>query len=159
MHSIIVTVYAECMPFQGARAQRVEYLLLHAFHAKKYIVPDKISSHAKETKQVKRKTNNDVEDRNVDELNADDTSLDNDANQGKGKKGPSYAGGLVLEPKRGLYDKYILLLDFNSLYPSIIQVSNINSLPSFAATVAPTASILWVLMCWFYRNTIYALQL
>ncbi|CAA0833741.1 DNA polymerase alpha catalytic subunit, partial [Striga hermonthica] len=77
---------------QGARAQRVEYLLLHAFHAKKFIVPDKFSSQSKETRTAKRKIS---------------------------------GGGLVLEPKKGLYDKYILLLDFNSLYPSIIQEYNI----------------------------------
>ncbi|GMY11780.1 DNA polymerase alpha catalytic subunit [Fagus crenata] len=112
---------------QGARAQRVEYLLLHAFHAKKYVVPDKISSHMKEKNLTKRKINHGF-DGNFDELDVDDANLDNDAplsDHGKGKKGPAYAGGLVLEPKKGLYDKYILLLDFNSLYPSIIQEYNI----------------------------------
>uniref|UniRef100_A0A0D9V897 DNA polymerase n=1 Tax=Leersia perrieri TaxID=77586 RepID=A0A0D9V897_9ORYZ len=109
---------------QGARAQRVEYLLLHAFHAKKFIVPDKFA-HSKEFNSTKRKMNPDTEVANPDEA---DPSIDDEAHhvdQGKAKKGPSYAGGLVLEPKKGLYDKYVLLLDFNSLYPSIIQEYNI----------------------------------
>ncbi|EOX91455.1 DNA polymerase alpha catalytic subunit isoform 1 [Theobroma cacao] len=111
---------------QGARAQRVEYLLLHAFHAKKYIVPDKSSSYTKETKVSKKRINDGVGEGNVDEVDNNDVNFDETHNdRGKGKKGPAYAGGLVLEPKRGLYDKYVLLLDFNSLYPSIIQEYNI----------------------------------
>ncbi|KAK6923049.1 DNA-directed DNA polymerase, family B, exonuclease domain, partial [Dillenia turbinata] len=113
---------------QGARAQRVEYLLLHAFHAKKYIVPDKLSSSAKESKLPKRKGGYSADGTNADDLEMGDGSLEKESNHnkhGKGKKGPAYSGGLVLEPKKGLYDKYILLLDFNSLYPSIIQEYNI----------------------------------
>ncbi|XP_057948989.1 DNA polymerase alpha catalytic subunit isoform X3 [Malania oleifera] len=112
---------------QGARAQRVEYLLLHAFHAKKYMVPDKTSSHGKADKLAKRKMNHGLEDGNAD-LDIDDANFENNSahnDHGKGKRGPAYSGGLVLEPRRGLYDKLVLLLDFNSLYPSIIQEYNI----------------------------------
>ncbi|WJX55345.1 DNA-directed DNA polymerase [Trifolium repens] len=113
---------------QGARAQRVEYLLLHEFHKKKYIVPDKFSNNAKETKLTKRRVTHGPDNGNFDDADINDANYHNDASESdhkKSKKAASYAGGLVLEPKKGLYDKYILLLDFNSLYPSIIQEYNI----------------------------------
>ena len=88
---------------RGGRAERIEYLLLHAFNSLGYILPDK--------QMGKRKV----------EAEGDDES----EGAPKGKKKASYAGGLVLDPKKGFYDKFILLLDFNSLYPSIIQEYNI----------------------------------
>ncbi|KAG5880463.1 hypothetical protein JTB14_000568 [Gonioctena quinquepunctata] len=79
----------------GGRSERNEFLLLHAFSEKDYIVPDK---------EYKKK----------------DNTQSNSA-----RKKPTYSGGLVLDPKVGFYDKLILLMDFNSLYPSIIQEYNI----------------------------------
>lgn len=89
----------------GGRAERNEYILLHEFHRLKYIVPDK--TYGKKTTPVKQ----------------DDD--DPDAPKTKGKR-DKYKGGLVFDPKRGLWDTYILVMDFNSLYPSIIQEYNID---------------------------------
>ena len=81
---------------KGNRAERTDYLLLHEFHKLKYICPDK-------------------------------QTYDNDSSGGPKprREKAKYSGGLVLEPKKGLYDTFILLLDFNSLYPSIIQEYNL----------------------------------
>jgi len=93
----------------GTRAERNEYILLHEFYRNKYICPDKLSG-----KQL------DVM-RRAEEETPDD---EDDAVAG-GKKKDKYKGGLVFDPEKGLYDKHILVMDFNSLYPSIIQEYNI----------------------------------
>ena len=99
---IVGTVMSRTL--KGGRAERIEYLLLHAFTSLDYIVPDK--------QYGKRRVEHEEEGEGEAPVS------------GKRKKA-SYAGGLVLEPKKGFYDTYILLLDFNSLYPSIIQEYNI----------------------------------
>lgn len=81
----------------GTRSERNEYILLHRFHKNKYICPDKLPRE----KQMEKETTE---------------------SEGSKKK---FKGGLVFEPEKGLYDKFVLVMDFNSLYPSIIQEYNI----------------------------------
>jgi DNA polymerase alpha subunit A len=88
----------------GTRAERNEYILLHEFYKNKYICPDKIFGKAK--------------------TKTDEENLEGEEGVDVKKK-DKYKGGLVFEPEKGLYDKFILVMDFNSLYPSIIQEYNI----------------------------------
>ena len=87
---------------QNSRAERNEMLLMHEFYQQNYLFPDKY------------------------QYNFEDKALlEEEKTEKKNQKTQKYSGGLVLEPKKGLYDKYVLLLDFNSLYPSLIQEYNI----------------------------------
>jgi DNA polymerase alpha subunit A len=101
---------------RGQRAERIEYLLLHEFHAAKYVLPERKFPSDQGGKNKKAMEGEDDED--------DDVGGKVGGMSRKRAKA-AYSGGLVLEPKKGLYDTYILLLDFNSLYPSIIQEYNL----------------------------------
>lgn len=94
----------------GTRAGRNEFILLHEFHRNNYIVPDKEDKfHKNSNYQQEAKVEN----------NEDDSTTVTS------NKKPKYQGGLVFEPEKGLHKNYILVMDFNSLYPSIIQEFNI----------------------------------
>ncbi|CEP63900.1 DNA-directed DNA polymerase alpha catalytic subunit POL1 LALA0_S09e05006g [Lachancea lanzarotensis] len=93
----------------GTRAGRNEYILLHEFARNNYIVPDK------ETRQ----TRNQRQQRLREEAGEDAEELQVSSKKSK------YQGGLVFEPEKGLHKNYVLVMDFNSLYPSIIQEFNI----------------------------------
>ena len=105
--ALIVSGLCRNKTLNGGRAERNEYILLHEFHQKKYICPDK--TWGKKAAAAEKEHDDDGD------------------GGGKTKsKRDKYKGGLVFEPKRGLWDKYILVMDFNSLYPSIIQEYNID---------------------------------
>ena len=114
----------------GGRAERNEFLLLHAFHERGFIVPDKTYG--------KKKAGNE------EDLDGDTTTATGKAG---GKRKPAYAGGLVLEPKKGFYDTFILLMDFNSLYPSIIQVLIIEFKINFSKTESKNLIMAKKLFC------------
>ncbi|KAM9935144.1 hypothetical protein OXX80_005283 [Metschnikowia pulcherrima] len=94
----------------GTRAGRNEFILLHEFKKNKYIVPDKEDKYHKNTNHQQEA-----------KLEANEE----DATTVTSNKKPKYQGGLVFEPEKGLHKNYILVMDFNSLYPSIIQEFNI----------------------------------
>lgn len=88
----------------AGRSERNEYLLLHAFHEENFICPEKLNVLSNHNKFNKNKDQGEL---------------------APTRKKAAYSGGLVLDPKTGYYDNCVLLMDFNSLYPSIIQEFNI----------------------------------
>ena len=113
-----LTCIAGCLwtkSLQCSRAARCEMLLLHEFYEKNYLFPDKY--HKTELVDEENKEEDDDED----EMNEGNNNIINTR-----KRKPQYSGGLVLDPIPGLYDQIILVMDFNSLYPSIIQEYNIS---------------------------------
>jgi len=100
----------------GGRSERNEYILLHEFHRLKYVCPDKSWGRQRDSAAIAQAE--------AEELDPEAAAVD--GKKAKGKSKDKYKGGLVFEPKRGLWDRYILVMDFNSLYPSIIQEYNID---------------------------------
>ncbi|CAK5056119.1 unnamed protein product [Meloidogyne enterolobii] len=103
----------------GGRAERNEYLLLHACHRNNCIPPDKYNEINDGDIEVV------VDTEPIQEEENEITAPKQEEKITKNNKKTQYTGGLVLEPKIGLYETFIVLLDFNSLYPSIIQEFNI----------------------------------
>lgn len=110
----------------GGRSERNEFLLLHAFDEKDYIVPDK---KARETNWSMTNESMAMDPSGAfPQTQAQtqmQTQMQTQAQPQTGRKKPAYLGGLVLDPIKGFYEQFILLMDFNSLYPSIIQEYNI----------------------------------
>lgn len=159
----------------GGRSERNEFLLLHAFNDKNFILPDKQTGEQRNKNKAIKNQPSQNKTMNTSKLNAtqvksepitqtqvdededlllsrmvinDDNTINHDEEMDTTKKevegknthssSTGYSGGLVLEPRVGFYDKFILLLDFNSLYPSIIQEYNI----CFTTIVRPDSDLI-----------------
>ena len=124
----------------GGRSERNEFLLLHAFTESNHLVPDKeyydeskfAPNAGKNTKGKKNPVQNNKKPNSNDRQDEECESHIQDADEenqvakvSAPRKKPSYAGGLVLEPKIGYYSDFVLILDFNSLYPTIMREFNI----------------------------------
>ena len=136
MYALIQAWFCRNKTLNGGRAERNEYILLHEFHRLKYICPDKL--YGKKAATAVKAEKEEQEDGNGPKTT-------------KGKR-DKYKGGLVFDPKRGLWDKYILVMDFNSLYPSIIREYNIDF-----TTVEPVedeVSFLVILLTHIHANTL-----
>lgn len=101
----------------GNRAERNEYILLHRFNETGYIVPDKISSWEKREQIAKA-------DKSAKKKNR--AKAGDEAEPKVEVRREKFKGGLVFEPEKGLWDRYVLVMDYNSLYPSIIQEFDID---------------------------------
>lgn len=100
----------------GNRAERNEFILLHRFNETGIIVPDKIASWEKK-EQIKK----------ADKQKKSKARADNgEAEPQIEVKKEKFKGGLVFDPEKGLWDRYVLVMDYNSLYPSIIQEFDID---------------------------------
>lgn len=89
---------------------------MHRFKETGFIVPDKISSWEKK-EQIKKAENA--------KKSKKQTENGEEAPKVEIKK-EKFKGGLVFDPDKGLWDRYILVMDYNSLYPSIIQEFDID---------------------------------
>lgn len=94
----------------GKRSGGNEYILLHEFYKNGFLIPDKVTP-------INRNQNLNFKGVSETETNKPLVSENN--------RKPKYQGGLVFEPDKGLHTNYVLVMDFNSLYPSIIQEFNI----------------------------------